>query len=825
MAAKRSGLQERAARRRGAELGAEMNRSANVFVSIDDIAATHRRALIAGKSDRARKVARLAHEAGLTVVMPYTTDLVKRTRIAGVDQAVCIGEKHLPGMEDNCHSVFLAASSAGVDVVLFSADSPLATDDEFLGLCAAGEIAVYAPVNEDAPAAGWVPHEVAVSIDDTDWEWTTCPSCGLTHSAIRVALNHYVCPNCGRYLRIDSDKRIDEVLDHASFEEWDAEMDEANPLEFPGYETKLAAQRKKSGKAEAVRCGKGSITGIPCAIAIMDSTFFMASMGHVVGEKITRLIERATAERLPVIIFTASGGARMQEGLVSLMQMAKVSAALERHGAAGLLYVSVITDPTTGGVTASFATEGDIILAEPGALIGFAGRRVIQDTIKQELPEDFQTAEFALEHGLIDAIVPRDQMRACLANILAMHLATAIEARAAEEAHDEVLADDPAVAEALATAAAAAQAAEEEGNRSVLARALPRVRTLIAQRMPKSLSPVLPKSDAERSREEIREERRYAAQVARDEAAAAKRAARREYALAKAAGSEALRAFRANQEAVRKESRAARDRVKKAEQSSAWQSVQIARNVHRPTAQYYINALVDGFVELHGDRAFGDDGAIIGGIGWFGDMPVTVVAEEKGLDLKERIRRNFGCPQPEGYRKSLRLMKQAEKFGRPIVAIVDTQGAFCGVSAEERGQGNAIAENLQYMASLTVPVVVVLIGEGGSGGALALAVGNKVAMLEHATYSVLSPEGFASILWKDGSRAAEAAELMGIVAKDAYRLGIIDAVLDEGEEGAHATPERAAASVRSFIRQSLDELTQLAPEQLRQQRYNRFRRM
>ena len=819
MAAKRSGLQERLARRRGAVLGAEMERAANVFVSLDEIAARHRRALIAGKSDRARKVARLAHDAGLTVVMPYTDDLVKRTRVAGVDQAVRIGEKHLPGMEDNCHSVFLAASSAGADVVLFSSNSPLLSDDEFLGLCAAGEIEVFSPVNADDPAASWVGHEVAVPIDDTDWEWITCPSCGLTHSALRVAINHYVCPNCGRYLRIDSDKRIDEVLDHASFEEWNAELPEANPLEFPGYEAKLARQRKKSGKAEAVRCGKGTITGIPCAFAVMDSTFFMASMGHVVGEKLTRLVERATAEKLPVIIFCASGGARMQEGLVSLMQMAKVSAALERHSAAGLLYVSVITDPTTGGVTASFATEGDIILAEPGALIGFAGRRVIQDTIKQELPDDFQTAEFALEHGLIDAIVPRDQMRACLANILAIHLAGAVEARAAKVEREEVLADDPAVASALAAAS------EEDSRRGILARALPRVRTLISHRMPKSLQPALPKPDSERSREEIREERRYAQQVARDEAAAAKRAARREYALAKADGKDALRAFRASQEALRQESRAARDRVRKAEQGSAWQSVQIARNVHRPTAQYYINALIDGFFELHGDRAFGDDGAIICGLGWFGDKPVTVVVEEKGLDLKERIRRNFGCPQPEGYRKSLRVMAQAEKFGRPIVAIVDTQGAFCGVSAEERGQGNAIAENLRFMAGLTVPVVVVLIGEGGSGGALALAVGNKVAMLEHAVYSVLSPEGFASILWKDGSRAPEAAELMRMTGKDVFSMGLIDAVLDEGPEGAHETPERAAASVRGFIEKSLSELSGLTRDELRQQRYDRFRRM
>ena len=420
MPSKRSGLQERIARRRGAVIASEMGRGANVCFTTEQIAASHRRVLIVGANKRVRRIARSIHNAGLTVVLPYTTDMARSTRISGIDQAICVADKYLPGMEENCHTVFSAACSSGVDAVLFLG-SPLSDDEEFLGLCTFAEIEVYTLLNPDVPDAGWISHEPVAPIDDTDWEWTTCKKCGLTST------------------------RIDEVLDHASFEEWDAQIPEKNPLGFPGYEDKLARQREKSGKNEGVTCGKGTISGIPCAFAVMDSTFFMASMGSVVGEKITRMVERATEERLPVIIFCASGGARMQEGLVSLMQMAKVSAALERHSAAGLLYVSVITDPTTGGVTASFATQGDIILAEPGALIGFAGRRVIQDTIKQELPDDFQTAEFALEHGLIDAIVTRDQMRACLANILAMHLATVVEEQAQEAEEELVLADDPEV--------------------------------------------------------------------------------------------------------------------------------------------------------------------------------------------------------------------------------------------------------------------------------------------------------------------------------------------------------------------------------------------
>ena len=255
---------------------------------------------------------------------------------------------------------------------------------------------------------------------------------------------------------------------------------------------------------------------------------------------------------------------------------------------------------------------------------------------------------------------------------------------------------------------------------------------------------------------------------------------------------------------------------------SAWESVQIARNVRRPTARRYLDGIVEGFIELHGDRAFADDGAILAGIGWISGHPVTVIAQEKGVNLTDRVARNFGCPQPEGYRKSLRLMREAEKFGRPILCLVDTQGAFCGTEAEERGQGNAIADNLVAMAGLTVPVVSVLLGEGGSGGALALAVGNRVAMQEHAVYSVLSPEGFASILWKDRTRAPEAAEAMRMDAASVLECGIIDAVISEGEGPAHENPEEAVAAVRDYVRGAYKELADLSPDELVRQRQERF---
>lgn len=249
--------------------------------------------------------------------------------------------------------------------------------------------------------------------------WQKCDKCNGMIYAEDLENSKYVCTTCGYHFRINAKERVKIFLDKDTFKEMWKDLRTTNPLDFKGYEEKL-----KSGKtdsAEAVVTGVGQLNGINVACAIMDSFFMMGSMGTVVGEKITRLVEYATENKLPVIIFTASGGARMQEGIFSLMQMAKVSSAIARHDEAGLLYISVLTDPTTGGVTASFAMEGDIILSEPNALIGFAGRRVIENTIKESLPDDFQKAEFLLQKGFVDAIVERKNMRACIYKILILH--------------------------------------------------------------------------------------------------------------------------------------------------------------------------------------------------------------------------------------------------------------------------------------------------------------------------------------------------------------------------------------------------------------------
>jgi acetyl-CoA carboxylase carboxyl transferase subunit alpha len=265
------------------------------------------------------------------------------------------------------------------------------------------------------------------------------------------------------------------------------------------------------------------------------------------------------------------------------------------------------------------------------------------------------------------------------------------------------------------------------------------------------------------------------------------------------------------------EQAAARAENEQNETAEAWERVKAARAKGRPTACSYIDALFTDFTEMHGDRRFAEDAAIVGGIAFLEGRPVTVIGIEKGIDLKDRVRRNFGSPNPEGYRKSLRLMKQAEKFKRPVICFIDTAGAFCGIGAEERGQGQAIAENLMTMMSLEVPVISLLIGEGGSGGALALAVADEVWMTENAIYSVISPEGCASILWKDAKMVKEAAACMGLTSDDMLTQGVVDRVFSEQGTDMMDTIKRALV-------EAVKDSQTLTPAQRCQKRYDRFRR-
>ena len=556
-----------------------------------------------------------------------------------------------------------------------------------------------------------------------------CNKCGAAIIAEDVKQGYYICPKCGGYFRVHAYRRIQMVIDEGTFEEWNQDLIGGNPVNYKGYPEKVQALQEKTGLKEAVVTGKGKINGRDTVIAVCDGRFLMASMGWAVGEKITRAVERATEEKLPIIIFACSGGARMQEGITSLMQMAKTSAALERHSKAGLLYVSVLTEPTTGGVTASFAMLGDIILAEPGALIGFAGPRVIEQTLRQKLPKGFQRAEFLVEHGFVDDIVRRENLKETLGKILEIHAVSwktenRIRTDAAELHHADHLGSD---SENLTND----KCDSDRGDSN-----------------PAGINPYL----------------------------------------------------------------------------TAWDRVQISRKIDRPSGSDYIEALFTDFMEFHGDRNYGDDKAIIGGIAKFHGKPVTVIVQEKGTNTKENIAHNFGMPMPEGYRKALRLMKQAEKFHRPVICFVDTPGAFCGIEAEERGQGEAIARNLWELAGLKTPVLSIVTGEGGSGGALALAAGDQVWMLENSIYSILSPEGFASILWKDSTKAKEAAAVMKLTASDLYEKGIIEQVIPEPE---NLTPEsmwQVAERLNDKICTFLQKYTSLSEEELLETRYARFRK-
>lgn len=569
--------------------------------------------------------------------------------------------------------------------------------------------------------------------------YAKCPGCHRVVDVEEITANLDVCPHCGHHMRLGARRRIELTADEGSFVEWDADLAASDFLSFPHYVEKLEAARAKSGEVDAVVSGRATVEGMPCALFVMNGDFMMGSMGAVVGEKIARCFERATEEGLPVVGFTVSGGARMQEGTTSLMQMAKTSAAVRRFGDRGGLYVAVLTDPTSGGVTASFAMEGDVILAEPKALVAFAGPRVIEQTIHRKLPVGFQSAEFQLEHGFVDRIVERASLRDELGLLLALH-------------------------------ASPEQAARWTGP----------------ERKPATDGEAAPKADP------IASVREAVTEVVSEAAAAV---------------ADRVGASAAEQPA--------------GPQPTAYERVKNARSTKRPTSAALIERAFDGFVEMHGDRSFKDDAAVVGGIALLDGRPVTVIGTERGQNLKDRVARNFGSAHPEGYRKALRLMEQAQKFGRPVVCLVDTSGAYCGIEAEERGQGQAIAQNLVAMAGLRVPVVSVVIGEGGSGGAIGLAMADRVWMLENAVYSVISPEGCASILYKDAARADEAAAALGLTAQDLLRLGVIDRIVDEKDGSADAV----AAELRSGLLEALGELEGLSADELVEARYAKYRAM
>jgi acetyl-CoA carboxylase carboxyl transferase alpha subunit len=558
--------------------------------------------------------------------------------------------------------------------------------------------------------------EVAAPSRAMSAEWRRCPNCEAFVYHKRLKRNLGVCPECNHHFRLRIRERIDQLLDADSFEELSGDIEPVDALSFADskpYPARIAAAQEKAGAKSGALYGTGSIGGSPLVVAGIDFGFIGGSMGGAVGESITRAAELALERRIPLLVISASGGARMQEGCVSLMQMAKTSQAIGKLNEEGVLYVSLLTDPTYGGVSASFATLGDVLVSEPDAHIGFAGPSVIEQTIRQKLPDGFQTSGFLMDHGMLDLVEPRENLERTIGNLLALH-AKAEETRAADRG---------------------------------------------------SLASRLPETEGEQP-------------------------------VSDAGG---------------------------LERRDPWEVVQLARNLERPHTLDYVGYLFDDFMELHGDRTFREDPAIVSGLAQLGDLVVVLIGHQKGHTTGEMMERNFGMPEPDGYRKGMRMMRYAAKFGLPIVTLVDTAGAYPGLGAEERGQSNAIAESILMMSRLPVPAVTVVTGEGGSGGALALAAADRVLMLENSYYSVISPEGCATILFKDAASAPRAAAALRITAPDLLQLGVMDAVVPEPDGGAHTDIPRTAANLKTALVESLRELLPLSAEELLEKRYERFR--
>ncbi|MHB8731218.1 MAG: acetyl-CoA carboxylase carboxyltransferase subunit alpha [bacterium] len=529
-----------------------------------------------------------------------------------------------------------------------------------------------------------------------------CPSCGLEHPVQALEERLYVCAGCGRCLAMPSPFRIRMLADPRTFRELDRGLISVDPLQFidrKPYRARLIAARRQTGLREAVTTGLCRIGGRPVVLVVFDFEFLGGTMGSVVGEKVANAFQHATRRRLPLVSVAASGGARMQEGMLSLMQMAKVAAAEARHDRNGLAFISILTDPTFGGVTASFATLGDVILAEPGAQIGFVGPRVIEQTTGVSLPPDSHRAETLFRHGLVDLIVPRERLRATVSYLVG-HLDRA---------------------------------------------AAPRVR---ADRAPAG---------------------------------------------ARGGG------------------------------LAAWEEVQLARHVARPTALDYITRMTANFVELHGDRQGGDDPAVVGGLAELDRQTIMVIGQERGGTLEAQTERHRGMAGPGGYRKALRLARLAAKFHMPVVTFVDTPGADPSYEAERGGIALALAENLAVLAGLPTPIVSVIIGEGGSGGALAMAVADRVLMLEHAIYSVISPEGASAILYRDVAQAESLSTALKITAHDLKRLGVIDEIIPEPAGGAHLDHAAAAAAVAAHLTAALRALRRIPVPKLLDRRYEKYR--
>ena len=538
--------------------------------------------------------------------------------------------------------------------------------------------------------------------------WIKCESCGRLVFYKDYKDNLYICPRCNHAFMMNPKQRFNLLFDNNDWKKLDLPTVSDDPLEFfdrVAYTERLDDARNDTGANDAVVSADGVIGGIAATVCVLNGFFMMGSMGRAAGDGIIASIEHAIELHQPFIMVTSSGGARMQENILSLMQMARTTVAVNKLHENKIPYIVLLTDPTFGGVTASFAMLGDIHIAESGARIGFAGRRVIEQNIREKLPSNFQTAEYLYEHGMVDMVVSRSELHDKIADVLA------------------VLTKQPCDA--------------------------------------KPISVITPKCDTSK-------------------------------------------------------------KIRGMGENEAYDKVLLARHENRPHFLDYINGIVDKWTYLAGDRLYGEDSAMGSGIGYWRGIPAVVIGQEQGRTIETRQKHRFGMPNPDGYRKAQRMMKLAEKFGLPLISLFDTAGAFAGREGEERGQSEAIASTISAGLSVKTPYVAVNVGQGGSGGAIAIGTGDRILMLENAIYSVIAPESCASILWKGNKFKAVAAAAMRLTARDMANMNVIDKIVVEPSGGAHTDWQTTMEMLASAVVEQLKELEEIPVNELPARRADKF---
>ncbi len=538
--------------------------------------------------------------------------------------------------------------------------------------------------------------------------WIKCESCGKLVYYKDYKDNKYICPSCGRAFIMTPKQRFDLLFDDNSWERLTPPNVSDDPLNFTdriAYTDRLADARSETGCYDAIVTADGTIGGVPATVCVLNGLFMMGSMGRAAGDAIVAAMEHAVAEKRPFIMVTSSGGARMQENILSLMQMARTTVAVNKLHANGIPYIVLLTDPTFGGVTASFAMLGDIHIAEKGARIGFAGRRVIEQNIREKLPSNFQTADYLYEHGMVDMVVARGDLHDAIAKIL-----------------------------------------------SVLTK---------QERVPKQINVSTPAHDASK-------------------------------------------------------------KIRGMGENEAYDKVLLARHENRPHFLDYINGIVDDWTYLAGDRLYAEDAAMGSGIGFWRGIPAVIIGQEQGRSIETRQKHRFGMPNPDGYRKAQRMMRLAEKFELPLISLFDTAGAFAGREGEERGQSQAVASSIATGLSVRAPYVAVNVGQGGSGGAIAIGTGDRILMLENAIYSVIAPESCASILWRDNKFRATASAAMKLTARDMADMNVIDEIIHEPAGGAHTDWQTTMELLANAVAKQIMELQQIPVSELPARRADKF---